>query len=475
MEVSKGNQLTEGSILKSIILLTIPILIGNLLQVAFQITDTFWVGRLGKDAVASVSICFPILFFVMAISGGVGLAGGIFVSQYKGSKNQEKVDHVTGQTLLMATIISLFFSVIGYFLAPYIIMFFGTSKEVFSGALSYIRISFIGMVFVFGFMVYQSLSRAVGDAKTPVYILLFTVILNLVFDPLFIFGYKFIPALGVAGAAIATIGTQSIAFIAGIIILSKGKKGIHLKLRHFKPDYDLMRKIISQGIPISLEQSSRSIGFIFMNLIAASFGTIILASYGIGTNMISLVILPALSLSIANSALIGQNIGAGKIQRAQKIAKTSTILGFIILTIIGILFFIFSSQLIALFIPNETEVIKQGSLLLKIISLTFGLIGIQFSIIGTLRGSGNSKTTFKLAVLIIIIQVTSAFLLSKIFALNELGLWLSFPISNTFGAIIAYFIFKKGRWKEKKLIESKEIKENIKEECKISECDKIDE
>ncbi len=471
MTDSYSAKLTEGSIIKSIIFITIPILIGNLLQVAFQITDTFWVGRLGEEAVAAVSISFPILFLVMAISGGIGLAGAVFVSQYKGNKNQDKVDHVTGQTLLMAIVASIFFGIIGYLIAPFIIGFFGVSSLVYPGALSYIRISFIGMVFVFGFMVYQSLARAVGDAKTPVYILLLSVLLNLIFDPLFIYGYGIIPAFGVGGAAMATIGTQSIAFIIGLIVLIKGKRGIHLKLNHLKPDYDLMKKIISQGIPISMEQSSRSVGFIFMTLIASSLGTTILASYGIGTNMISVVIIPALSLSIANSALVGQNIGAGKIERAEEIAKTSTVIGFITLTAIGIIFFIFSSQIVALFIPNDPEVIKQGGLLLKIASLTFGFIAIQFSILGVLRGSGNSKTTFRIALSIIIIQVASAYLLAKLFALNELGLWLSFPINFATGAIISYYIFRKGKWKDKKIIETKEVKEEIEREVEIAECE----
>jgi len=115
MKPSKFNSLTEGSILKSIIFLSIPILIGNLLQSMYQLTDAFWVGRLGADAVASVSISFPIIFFITAFTGGIGLAGGVLVSQFKGAKQQDKVDHVTGQTLLMAIFFSVIFSAIGYF------------------------------------------------------------------------------------------------------------------------------------------------------------------------------------------------------------------------------------------------------------------------------------------------------------------------------------------------------------------------
>ncbi len=461
MQDSKINSLTEGSIIKSIVFLSFPIIIGNLLQSAYQITDAFWVGRLGADAVAAVSISFPITFLIIAFTGGIGLAGGVLVSQYKGAKQQDKVDHVAGQTLLMAFFFSAIFSIIGYLFAPQIITLFGPEKAVFTNTVSYLRISFIGMVFIFGYLVYQSLARGVGDAKTPVYLILGTVILNFFLDPLFIFGYGFIPALGVGGAAMATAMTQATALIGGIIVFSGGRRGIHLKLKHFKPDFSLMKKTIFLGIPISLEQSSRSVGFIILTALATSFGTIALASYGIGTQMIGLVIIPALSLSIANSTLVGQNIGAGKIERAEKTAKTTTTIGFIVLTIIGILFFIFANQIIAAFIPNEPEVIREGGLFLKIVSLSFGFIGIQMSLLGALRGSGNTKTTLYIALIVMIVQIAVAIILSKFIFNNQLGIWIAFSAANIFGAFIAFFIFRKGKWKNKKLIEAKEVREII--------------
>jgi putative MATE family efflux protein len=466
---SKKNNLTEGSIIKSIIFLTIPIIIGNLLQSMYQITDAFWVGKLGADAVASVSISFPINFFIIALVGGIGLAGGVFVSQYKGKKDQEKVDHVTGQTLTMAIFFSIIFSIIGYIFTPNIINFFGAEPAVYNNAVSFLRISFLGMVFIFGYAVYQSLARAVGDAKTPVYITLFTVLLNFALDPLFIYGWKFIPPMGVGGAAMATLFTQALAFFIGIFILSNGKKGIHIRTKHMKPDFKLMKKIIFLGIPVSIEQTSRSVGMILMTSIVAGFGTIVLASYGIGGQMIMLVIIPALSLSIANSTLVGHNIGAGKIERAEKIAKLSTLLGFIILTGIGILMFIFAKQIIGVFIHDNIDVINEGSRYLRIMCLSFGLVGIQMSILGTLRGSGNASTTLKITVTTIVVQILSAFILAKYVLHDELGVYVSMPISTIVGATLALIVFYRGKWKNKRLIESPKVKERIKEERDIAD------
>ncbi|MEJ2053940.1 MAG: MATE family efflux transporter, partial [Calditrichaceae bacterium] len=183
--------LTEGPILKSLISLTVPIILANLLQTAYQLTDTFWVGRLGTDAVAAVSISFPIIFLTISLGSGLTVAGTIFVAQFKGKKDQQAVDHITSQTLFMVVIISSILAVIGYILTPAIIRLMGTESKVYAGAVSYLKISFIGMVFTFTYMAFQSLMRGVGDVKTPMYIVLGTVLLNLALDPLFIFGYGF--------------------------------------------------------------------------------------------------------------------------------------------------------------------------------------------------------------------------------------------------------------------------------------------
>ena len=371
--------------------------------------------------------------------------------------------------MIMAVFFSIIFSIIGYIFTPQIIGFFGASPSVFSNAVSYLKISFLGIVFVFGFAVYQSLARGVGDAKTPVYIVLGTVILNFLLDPLFIFGWKFIPAIGVGGAAMATLFTQMIALVVGLGVMGRGKKGIHLKLRHLKPDFKLMKKVVLLGIPISLEQSSRSIGMILMTGIVAGFGTIVLASYGIGGQMIMLVVIPALSLSIANSTLVGQNIGAGKIERAEKISKISTLIGFIVLTLIGVLMFIFAKQIIGFFIPEDINVINEGSRYIRVMALAFGFMGIQMSLLGTLRGSGNAGTTMKITMTVIIVQILSAIILAKYILHDELGVYLSMPISSVVGASLALIIFYRGKWKDKKLIESPEVKERIKEECEIAE------
>ena len=447
-----NNRLTEGPILKSIILLAIPIVIANLLQSMYQIIDTFWVGRLGKEAVAAVSLSFPIIMLIITFSGGIGLAGAVLVAQYKGSGNSKMVNHVVGQTFFIVFLSSLFFSIIGYLLSPFIIQLLGAEADVIPSANSYLKISFIGLIFIFGYMVYQSLARGVGDVKTPMYIVLLTVALNAVLDPLFIFGYGIIPAMGVSGAAVATVLTQGIALFIGLGVFFSGKFDIHLKKSDLKPDYNFMKKIVRLGLPSSIEQSSRAVGFIVMTIIVASFGTVTLASYGIGMRIISLIIMPALSLSIVNSTLVGQNFGARKIDRAKSIIKISGIFGFVLLSLLGVLFFIFATPIVKLFIPNDLEVIKMGSLFIRVIAFSFGFIGIQMTLSGSFRGAGDTKITMIIAMSVMVVQLSFAIILSKFTSLGTTGLWISMPISNVFGAIISVIVYRRGKWSEKKVI-----------------------
>ncbi len=466
----KINNLTEGSILKQLIALSVPIIFANVLQTAYQLTDTFWVGRLGTVAVAAVSISFPIIFLILSLGSGLAMAGTILVAQYKGREDKNAVDYITSQTLLMVVIISVLLAIIGYVLSPFFIHLMGAEASVFSSAVSYMKISFIGMIFMFTYMVFQSLMRGVGDVKTPMYIVFGTVLLNLILDPLFIFGYGFIPAFGVAGAAVATIGTQGLAALIGIVLLLRGKHKIQLRLSDLRPDWILIKKMFKIGFPASIEQSTRALGMTVMTFLVATFGTLTLAAYGIGSRVLSFVIIPATGLSMATSTLVGQNIGAGKIERAEKITKLSALLGFIILTVVGIIIFLFAKQISVIFIPGEVETIMSSALFIKIMALTFGFIGIQMSLNGLFRGSGNTMISMVLSIVSLwVLRFPLAYLLSQYTSLAEIGLWIAFPAANIIAAIIAIAWFMKGSWKQKRISEEINLTRETTKETIIEE------
>ena len=462
---TKTNKLLEGPITKSLFALAMPIILANILQAGYQMIDAFWVGRLGGSAVAAVSVSIPFTFLTISLGVGFAIAGSTLVAQYFGAKNQKMVDHVAAQTLLMVVIVSVVLGAIGYVAAPWILRCMGVAPDVYQGALGFMRVSFAGLVFNFFFFMFQSIMRGIGETKMPVYIVLGTVLLNFILDPFFIFGYGVVPAAGVMGAALATLGTQSIAAIIGLMILLRGKYGIHLSLQNFKPDPVFIKRAFFLGFPASIEQSARALGLTVLTFLIASFGTLTVAAYGVGTNILQMIMIPAIGLSMAVSTLVGQNIGAGNIKRAADIGRLGAWLGFWILTGIGIIVFIFAPQLIGFFIPGDAAVIASGATFLRVIALSWGFTGVQFSLTGVFRASGNIMATMVLGLVSQwVLQFPLAYILSKHTSLGVNGLWWSFAATNIITALIIMAWYAKGDWKKTKLTEEDVAIEKVSEE-----------
>ncbi|MBV9987652.1 MAG: MATE family efflux transporter [Chitinophagaceae bacterium] len=456
---AKADQkvLLEGPVLRSLVKLAVPIVVANLLQSAYQLVDAFWVGRLGGYAVAAVSISTPIVFFTMAIGIGFALAGSILIAQHFGAGNHSLVNHIAAQTLFLVVSISVLLGAIGYLLSPYFLHLLKVSPEVYEGAQGFMRMSFIGLVFNFSFFVFQSIMRGVGNATLPVYIVLGTVVLNFALDPVFIFGWGPFKAQGVMGAALATLSTQSLAAIIGFLVLFRGKYGIHVRKKDFIPDWGHIKKAFALGFPASIEQSMRALGLTVLTFLIAGFGTTTVASYGAGSNVLQMVMIPAMGLSMAISTLTGQNIGAGNIERAARVARLGASLGFGILTVLGILAFFTAPALIAFFVPEDPAVISGGSKFLRIMCLAWGFIGLQLSLTGVLRASGNMITAMVLTLVSQwVLQFPLAYVLSHHTGLGESGIWWAFPIANIMIALITMAVYAKGDWKKKRLISSKE-------------------
>jgi putative MATE family efflux protein len=427
------------------------------LQAGYQLIDAFWVGRLGGNAVAAVSVSFPVMFLSIALGAGLAIAGSTLIAQYAGAKNTRMMNHVAAQTLLMIMSVSLILSIIGYIAAPGILSLMGVEDQVYALALGFMRVSFIGLVFNFTFFMFQSIMRGLGETTLPLYIVGGTVLLNFILDPLFIFGWGAVPALGVMGAALATLGTQMIAAIIALFVLFSGRYDIHLSLRDFAPDGAYIKRAFFLGFPASIEMSARALGLTVMTFLIASFGTLAVASYGAGSNILQIVMIPAMGLSMAISTLVGQNIGAGNIDRAARIGKLGAWLGFSILTGAGVLVFITAPFITGFFVPGDPAVIAGGAVFLRIMAFFWGFLGVQFALTGVLRASGNMVITMMLTLLSQwVLQFPLAYVLSKHTALGIEGIWWAFPITNVVTALVTIAIYAKGDWKKKRLIDSEE-------------------
>jgi putative MATE family efflux protein len=451
----------EGPIGSALVRLAVPIIAGNLLQTGYQLTDAFWVGRLGAVAVAAVSVSFPVTFLVIALGAGLAMAGATLSAQYMGAGRQDMVNHVAAQTMLMVTVTSVILGVLGYLLSPLFLDLLGVAPDVHEGALGFMRVSFIGIIFVFVYAMFQALMRGVGQTRIPLLIVLGTVLLNFLLDPVLIFGWGWIPAFGVMGAAIATLITQAIAAALGILVFMRGQHGIQLEWRGFKPDLAYIKRAFMLGLPGSVELSTRALGLMVMSFLVTSFGTLTLAVYGVGSNILQVITIPAMGLSMAVSTLVGQNIGAGNIQRAERIAVLGAATGFGLLTLVGGAAFVFAPSLVAFFVPNDAGVIAEGSRFIRIMCLAWGGIGVQLCIVGAFRASGNMLIAMVIALVSQwMVQFPLAYVLSKHTGLQASGLWWSFPVTNVVVAVVSVLWFANGGWKTGRLTE--EDRETIK-------------
>lgn len=443
----------KKNILNRLLKLSGPIVLANILQTAYQLIDTFWLGRIGAGAVAAVSLSFPLLFLVISLGIGLTLAGSILAAQYKGKGDQRMIDYVSAQTLFVMVFVSAGLAAIAYAFAEPMMKIIGAEDDILLDAVSYFKVSSIGFVFLFMFFVFQSLMRGIGNVVVPTYVVLSTVLLNLVLDPLFIYGWGPAPAMGVAGAAMASVLTQGLSAVAGVYILSTGRQGIQLHLKDFRFDYRWTKELFRLGVPSSLEQSTRALGMAILITLVTSFGSVVVAAYGIGARILSFVIIPALGLASATTALVGQYMGAREVKEAAHVGRLSLRLAFFGLTAIGILMYFLAEQLTAFFVPGEEVVIKMGAQFIMIMAPSFGLLGMQQVVNGVFNGAGYTLAAMLLSIFSLwIVRFPVAYILSHNTSLSYEGLWWAFPISNFVAAMLALAWFKRGSWKHKKLV-----------------------
>jgi len=437
-------ELTEGSIGKSMLYLSLPVIVTNLLQTAYNLADTFWLGQHSTEALAAVSFAFPIIFFLISLGIGISIAGSILVAQLSGKGERTQANLAASQTMLYASIFSIIISIIGYFNVENLVILLGAEEEVIPMATQYLETIILGIILLFGFSVFTSLLRGYGDTITPMIIMFISVSLNIVLDPLLIFGWFFFPELGVQGAAIATLISRGLGFGIGLFILFKGIKGIKISLKQMFPNLDFLKKTIKLGTPASFELVARSLSVNAILFIIGFFPTTVVAAYGVGTRVYSMIYLPAIAVSRAVETMTGQNKGAGKMERAARANYLASKVMFLVLSVLGILTLLTAPWIMGVF-SDDPEVIETGTQFLSILAISFGFIGITRAFTGGLRGAGK---TLSAAVIVItslwLVRIPLAAFSSQ--SWGETGIWIAFAVSNIIGAIMAYMWFRTNRW-----------------------------
>lgn len=446
------RDLTEGSIGKNLLTLSVPMTLGMFLQMVFYLVDMYFVGKLGSSAIAAVSMSALIMILLITLGTGLSSATVALVSRAVGAKDLMQSSHATVQSLAIVLLLSIIVGVPGYLYAESIYKLMGATPEVIQVGLGYLKISFAGtLAFLFLFISSAAL-RGAGEAALSAKILGLSILLNIILDPLLIFGWGPFPRLGVDGAAYATVISLGVGSLITLYLLLKGSTPIHISLQKIRLDFQVIWQLIKIAVPGSAETFLRSLARVVLMKIVTPYGTAAIAAFGIGASRLDMVVtLPTLGLSLAAATLVGQNLGAQKPDRAEKSAWVAVRWGVILMFILAITFFAFAPGLIRIFDKNP-EVISIGSTYLRFTTLSYVFLGIALILGRSFNGAGDAVPPLITAsVALWGVQIPLAYFLAHHTTLQLKGVWLSIVVSHMLNAILLIIWFRTGKWKLKKV------------------------
>lgn len=444
------RDLLQGNIARNVWALATPMMLENILQTTFNVVDMIWVGRLGENALAAVAMSGSILMVIMTLIIGIATGTVAMVARFTGAGDKKKANEVARQSLILSFIASSLLAAAGFGLAEGMLKLLGAAPEVVVLGTGYLKILLVGGTMMFLLFLTEAILRGAGDALTPMAILIAVTLLNAVLSPLLIFGVGF-PGLGVNGAALATVLARSIGVVIAFRVLFRGNSSIHLEWRNLKINFGLMGKIIRVGTPNSIQMSLKGLMGVVLMAIVARYGTYAVAAYGVGLRIMMLVFMPAFGLATAAATLVGQNLGAGKPQRAYLSAWTATRFNILIMGTVGIIFLLFAPHLIGFFNPNP-QVIEIGTAYLRITSLGYLFIAMGVVLGRALTGAGDTVSPLVITFLSLwCLQIPLALILPRSFHLGVAGVWWAILISTAVHGTTTTGWFQRGRWKRKEI------------------------
>lgn len=449
------HDLTEGKPTKLIFRFATPMLIGNVFQQVYNITDSIIVGKfLGKEALAAVGASFPLIFLLISFIIGIASGSTILIAQFFGAKDIDKIRKTIDTLYIFLFFASITVTVLGIAFSESIFRLIKLPEEIIPQASLYMSVYLTGSIFFFGFNGTSSILRGLGDSKTPLYFLIISTIANVFFDILFVVVFKW----GIEGAAIATVIAQAGAFFTTVIYLNKTHPIINLSWRKLHWDKEIFRSSVRIGLPTGFQQTFVSIGMIALLRIVNDYGTNVIAAYSVAGRIDSMAGLPAMNFGTALSTYVGQNIGARKMQRV-KLGLIATLnMSTWTALATSILIIIFRHQLMALFV-NDEAVIRIGGEYLMIVGSFYIVFSSMFVIGGVMRGAGDTLIPMFITLLSLwLIRIPLAAILSKHFGV--VGIWWAIPIAWFMGMSLSFIYYRTGRWKKKSILRVADISED---------------
>jgi putative MATE family efflux protein len=449
--VSPKLSLTEGSIPRALLAFSLPILLGNVLQSVNGSVNAIWVGKyLGEAALAAVGNSNVVMFLLFGVLFGFSMASTILVAQCVGAKNIAEAKRVVGTSAVFFLGLSLAMSLLGFALTQLLVAWLRTPPDALPLALTYMRIIFLALPFMGGLFFLMAVLRGAGDSRTPFVYLLMAVVLDIVLNPLLIFGWGPVPRLGIAGSAIATLIAQVLSFFALVAHLYRTKHFLCIhrnELNLFKVDWSLVRLLVSKGIPMGLQMFVISSSMLALTSLVNRFGSQETAAFNAAMQLWNYVQMPALAIGAAASSMAAQNVGAGKWDRVGKVATTGVLFNFLIGGSLITMVYLLNKHALGLFLPTNGEALNISAHLNAIVIWSFALFGTSIVLFGVVRATGAVIPP-------LIMLVISLWLIRVPFAYSMLdrwqadAIWWSFPLSSTASLLMSVTYYRFGGWRK---------------------------
>jgi len=449
-----AQDMTTGKPLYNLAAFSIPLLIGNIAQQLYNTVDSIIVGKyVGDTALAAVGTSGPILNLLLLLFMGISTGAGIMVSQYFGARRTEDLNQTIGTCLTLTFIASVIIMIVGPIVTPPLMSLLNTPPEVYDMAVDYLTIFFLGIIGCGYYNIVSGILRGMGDSVSPLIFLVVACILNIFLDLLFVAGL----GMTADGVALATIIAQGISAILCVLKLMKMKNGVVINKKTLKPDKLMTKSIIRLGLPSGLTQAIFSMAAIIVQSLTNSFGTSVIACSNVVMRVDGFAMMPNFTFGMAMTTYVGQNIGAKLMKRVDEGVKVGTLAGVAISAVLTGAILLFGEGLMRMFTSTE-EVIQLGVRMLRILAVGYIAMAVTQSLSGVMRGAGDTMTPMWISIITtVIIRMPIAYLwaaLTKTEALpngNPDCLYFSLLISWVMGAVLTFFAYRKGSWRNKSL------------------------
>lgn len=436
------HDILTGDLWKVMVALALPIMATNFIQTLYGLADTFFIARLGTEQVASVQLSFPINFLMLSIGTGISVASTAMVARYAGQKDIPSIKRISSQIILVNVVLSIILTVAGIAVLSPTLHMMGIEGSLFDYTHIYLLINFLSLPAIFLMFAYNGIKNGMGDTFSPMVLNSLGVVLTILLDPLFIFTFK----LGVAGGALAMLVARTLFTIYAIWCLF-GKKGdLELKTASLKPDWEDIRQILNIGLPSCFGSAMEAIGFIVLNMFIMDLGIVTLTAFSIGNRISSLSFMPALGIGAALATVIGQNLGAGNVDRARSAVKSSLIIANLFLIITAIPLIIFATPVTAIF-SQDPLVIEQGAWYMTLIMATIPFMAFFNVYTGTFQGSGHTVLSMYMQLgRLWALRIPLILILKSLMPGNPDAIWFSMILSNFFICVYGWMIYRAGKW-----------------------------